>query len=91
MFWEQIGKMMEMHVNDMLVKLRVIKDYVEHLGEMFDILRKYWMCLNPFKYAFGVNSGKFLGLMVNQWGVKANPDKIQAFLDMQSPIRIKQV
>ena len=44
---------------------------------MFKILRKYQLKLNPLKFAFGVNSGKFLGFMVNQQGIEANPEKIK--------------
>ena len=40
------------------------------------------MKLNPLKYAFGVGSGKFLGFIVNQQGIEANPEKIKAFLQM---------
>lgn len=82
---------MEVYVDDMLVQSRVAKDHVRHLREMFDILKKYQMPLNPLKCAFGMRSGKFLGFMVNQRGIEANPDKIQALLDMQSPTKIKQV
>ena len=46
---------------------------------------------NPSKCAFGVSSGKFLGFMVSQRGIEANPDKIQAILDMEPPKNIKEV
>nr|XP_016474347.1 PREDICTED: uncharacterized mitochondrial protein AtMg00860-like [Nicotiana tabacum]XP_018631259.1 uncharacterized mitochondrial protein AtMg00860-like [Nicotiana tomentosiformis] len=36
------------------------------------------MKLNPEKCAFGVGSGKFLGFMVSNRGIKINPDKIEA-------------
>ena len=49
------------------------------------------MRLNPKKCAFGVTSGKFLGFMVQQRGVKANPDKICAVLKMKSPSTVKEV
>ena len=49
------------------------------------------MKLNPNKCAFGVSSGKFLGFMVSQRGIEANPDKIQAILDMEPPKNIKEV
>ena len=48
------------------------------------------MKLNPNKCMFGVSSGKFLGFMVSQWGIKANPNKIQAILDMEPPKSIKE-
>ena len=76
MFKEQIGKIMEVYVNDMLVKSKVTSDHIAHLADMFKILHAYRMKLNPLKCAFGVASEKFLGFMVNQRGIEANPEKI---------------
>ena len=69
----------------MLVKSQLASQHVLDLDEMFNVLRKYKMKLNPAKCAFGVSSGKFLGFMVNEREIEANPEKIQALLDMQSP------
>ena len=66
MFKNLIGKMMKVYIDDMLVKSKVARDHMEHLGQMFSILKKYQMKLNPLKCAFRVGSGKFLGFMVNQ-------------------------
>ena len=41
------------------------------------------MKLNPEKCAFGVTAGKFLGFMVSQRGIKANPDKIRALRNVK--------
>ena len=49
------------------------------------------MKLNPSKCAFGVSLGKFLGFMVSYREIEANPDKIQAILDMKPPQSIKEV
>ena len=49
------------------------------------------MKFNPLKYVFGVGLGKFLGFMINQPGIKANPKKIQALLDMSLPQKPKEV
>ena len=49
------------------------------------------MKLNPLKYAFGVGSRKFLGLMVNQQGIEDNPVKIKALLEISSPKKPKEV
>ncbi|XP_074356100.1 uncharacterized protein LOC141695782 [Apium graveolens] len=58
---------------------------------MFNILRRFRMKLNPQKCVFGVESGKFLGFIVNHRGIEANPAKIKALLDMKSPTNVKQV
>ena len=49
------------------------------------------MKLNPSKCAFGVSSGKLLGFMVSQIGIKANPKKVQAILNMTSLKTVKEV
>ena len=49
------------------------------------------MKLNPSKCAFGVASEKFLGFMVSQRGIEANPEKVQAILNMTSPKTVKEV
>ena len=67
-------------MDKILVKSKIAGDHIEHLIQMFNILQKYWMKLNPLKYAFGVVLGKFLGFTINQHGIKANPKKINAFL-----------
>ena len=80
---------MEVYVDDMLVKSKVSSDHITHLADMFKILRRYHMKLNLLKCTFGVAFGKFLGFMVNQRGIEANPEKIQALLDIQSLSKTK--
>ena len=75
MFKELIKKTMEVYVDDMLVKSRMAGAHIEHLGQMFKILRKYQIKLNPLKCAFEVSSGKFMGFMVNQQRKEANPER----------------
>ena len=91
MFKDMIGRSMEVYVDDMLVKSKIVGDYVKPLKQMFNILRKYQMKLNPLKCALGVRSGKFLGFMVNQHRIEANPEKIMALLEMSSPKKPKEV
>ena len=85
MFKDLIGKSMEAYMDDMLVKSKTLGDHIEHLNQMFSILQKYQMKFNPLKCAFGVESGKFLGIMINQHGIEVNPEKINALLEMSSP------
>ena len=91
MFKDLICEMMEVYVDDMLFKSKVAEDHIKHLGQMFGILRKYQMKLNPLKCAFGVGSGKFLGFMVNQRRIEAKPEKINALLEISLPKKSKEV
>jgi len=38
-----------------------------------------------------VRGGKFLGFMLINRGIEANPDKYEAMLKMRSPINLKEV
>ena len=64
MFAKQLGKIMEVYIEDMGVKSKQAAQHVENLAEIFAILRHYTMKLNPSKRSFGVSSGKFLGHVV---------------------------
>ena len=91
MFQKQIGTTMEVYIDDMLVKSIMDELHIAHLSEAFQILREYNMKLNPAKCGFGVSAEKFLGFIVNNRGIEANPDKIKVVLDMPSPSGIKEV
>ncbi|KAL0440518.1 UNVERIFIED_CONTAM: Pro-Pol polyprotein [Sesamum latifolium] len=84
-FRPQIGRNVEVYVDDMLVKSKKAADHVKDLEETFSVLRKYKLKLKPAKCAFGVQGGRFLGFMVTQRGIEANPLKIKAIIDMKAP------
>lgn len=72
-FQKQIGTTMEVYIDNMLVKSLKTELQIQHLAESFQILKEYKMKLNPVKCAFGVSAGKFLGFIINNRGIKANP------------------
>ncbi|KAL0411345.1 UNVERIFIED_CONTAM: hypothetical protein Slati_3724200 [Sesamum latifolium] len=84
-FHPQIGRNVEVYVDDMLVKSKEAGDHVVDLEETFSILRKYRLKLNPAKCMFRVRQGRFLGFMVTQRGIEPNHLKIKAILDMKAP------
>ncbi|CAL8150709.1 unnamed protein product [Prunus armeniaca] len=90
-FAKHIGSIMEVYVDDMLVKNRTAVGHLENLALMFGILKDYRMKLNPTKCAFSVSSGKFLEFMISQRGIEANPEKIKAIIDMEKPKTQKDI
>ena len=91
MFVHQIGRNVQVYVDDMLVKSLRKDNHLDNLRETFDTLRSYNMKLNPNKCAFGVMAGKFLGFMVSQRGIEVNPEKIRAIMELEPPITVKEV
>ena len=59
------------------------------LEELFVTISKYRLKLNPEKCVFGVEAGKFLGFMLTERGIEANPDKCA--VAMRIPTSVKEV
>ncbi|XP_019086824.1 PREDICTED: uncharacterized protein LOC109127059 [Camelina sativa] len=91
MFAEQLGRTMEVYIDDMLVKSQRAKDHITHLRQCFDTLNKYGMKLNPAKCTFAVKSGEFLGYLVTRRGIEANPKQIKAIIDLPLPKNAREV
>ena len=75
-FAKQLGRNMEAYVDDMMVKSTSMAHHIDDLQENFAILREHNMRLNPSKCTFGVSSDKFLGFIISQRRIEANPEKI---------------
>ena len=82
---------MEAYIDDMLVKSKERLDHAKHLQEAFKLLRRYDMKLNPLKCAFRVNADKFLGFMVTQREIEANPIQLKIIMDSQTPTSKKRI
>ena len=91
MFTHQIGRNVQVYVDDMLVKSLCENNHLDDFRETFDTLRSYNMKLNPSKCVFGVIAGKFLGFTVSQRGIEVNPEKVQAIIELGSPKTVKEV
>jgi hypothetical protein len=82
---------MEACVDDVVVKTRDYDSFIPDLEETFNSLRSFRWKLIPTKCVFGVPSGKLLGFIVSHRGIEANPEKINAIMDMEAPTSIKDV
>ena len=89
MFKDQLGKTVEVYIDDMLIKSRKAEDHLAHMEQVFEVLNRYEMKLNPDKCTFGDLAGKFLGHLVTSCRIEANPDQIQAIIDIQAPTNLK--
>jgi hypothetical protein len=88
-FGDLIRDMIEIYINDIVVKTKRGSTLVEDLTLVFDKLQATRTKLNPEKCVFGVSAGKLLGFLVSHWGIEANLEKIKAIETMRPPARIK--
>ena len=91
MFESLLGKNIEIYINDMVIKSKVVSEHLGDLRGIFEILRSYKLRLNASKCSFGVGSGKFLGYIVTHKGIEVNPDQIKAINNLQTPQNPKEV
>ena len=78
MFESQLSKNIEVYIDDMVVKSKVMAEHVGDHGSVFKVLRKHKLHLNASKCSFSVSLGKFLGYMLTHHGIEVNPNQIKA-------------
>ncbi|XP_072071902.1 uncharacterized protein [Arachis hypogaea] len=79
-FANHIGKMMEVYVDDMLVKTQREETLLSDLTEVFNTMRKHWIRLNPAKYTFAVEAALLAGLKLAR---QVRDQKLTIFSDSQ--------
>ena len=91
MFELQLGKNIEVYIDNKVVKSKVVSEHVGDLVNIFEILREHKLRLNASKCSIGVGSGKFLGYMVTYRGIEVNPNQVKAINSLQPPQNPKEV
>ena len=91
MFEPQLGKNIEIYIDDMVVKSKLESEHVKDLENIFEILRRHKLRLNASKCFFGVGSRKFLGYMVTHRRIEVNLDQIREINNLQPPRNPKEV
>ena len=77
MFTKQLGRIIEVYIDDMVIKSKEADQHLRDIDECFQVLWHYKMRLNPTKCAFGVSSRQFLGHIVTKRGIEANPTQLE--------------
>ena len=85
LFHDMIHKEVEVYIDDMIAKSYPVEDRIIHLQKLFERLRKFKLRLNPNKCTFGVRSGKLLGFIVSQRGIKVDHYKVKSIQEIPSP------
>ena len=72
MFEPQLGKNVEVYIDDMVVRSKLVSEHETDLISIFEILREHKLRLNASKCSFGVGSRKFFRYMVTHRGIEVN-------------------
>jgi hypothetical protein len=90
-FGDLIRDLVEVYVDDIVVKVKSCASLLDNLALVFERLRLTRTKLNSDKCVFGVTAGKLLGFLVSCHGIEANLEKIRTIKAMWPPVRIKDV
>src|SRR5256886_3233891 len=90
-FRPYIRKTVECYVDDIVVKSRHQADHLTDLREVFDVMRRHQLKMNPTKSFLGVSTGKFLGFVINSKGTSLDPEKLKAIQDIPPPRSLREL
>jgi hypothetical protein len=68
-FHELLGVLMEVYIDDIVIKSASFEGHLANLRVVFERMRKYNLKMNPLKCAFGISAGRFLGFVVHEKGI----------------------
>jgi hypothetical protein len=65
-YHDLIGKLVEIYIDNIVVKSTSIGRHLGDLREVFERTRRFGLKMNPKKCALGVSAGQFLGFLVHE-------------------------
>ncbi|KAK1646488.1 hypothetical protein QYE76_064293 [Lolium multiflorum] len=90
-FHDLIGKLVEIYIDDVVVKSVATDGHLEDLRQVLDRTRKFGLRMNPKKCAFGVTAGQFLGFLVHERGIEIGLKSQEAVRTMKPPTTKKEL
>ncbi|KAM5585178.1 hypothetical protein ABKV19_004529, partial [Rosa sericea] len=90
-FHDIIGKILEVYIDDVVVKSKQRGDHITDLRKVFERMRLHRLKMNPAKCVFGVQAGDFLGFIVHQRGIEVPEDKANAVINASPPRTKKEL
>ena len=90
-FAKEIHDFLVIYLDDLTPFSKSDQEHLKHLRQIFITCRKYGISLNPKKSLFGLEEGKLLGHIISKDGIRIDPDRIQAILQMPHPRNVKEL
>ena len=69
-FHDLIGKLVEIYIDDVVVKSKSAGGHLEDLRQVLERTRRFGLKMNPKKCAFGMSAGQFLRFLVHERGIE---------------------
>lgn len=89
--FHDIKHIVQPYLNDLLAHSLHREDHPTHLRAIFMRCRHYKIRLNPHKCVFCVQSGSLLGFIVSKAGIRVDPLKFEAIINLPPPSTLRQL
>ncbi|XP_004295616.1 PREDICTED: uncharacterized protein LOC101299459 [Fragaria vesca subsp. vesca] len=90
-FHDILGKLIEVYIDDVVVKTKTRATHVKDLQQVFTLMRLHNLKMNPTKCVFFVETSDFLGFLVHLRGIEIPKDKAQAVITASPPTTKKEL
>ena len=88
-FAKEIHDFLVIYLDDITVFSKSDNEHLDHLRRVFIKCRNFGISLNPKKSLFGLEEGKILGHIISKEGIRIDPTRIEAILNISYPRNIK--
>eukprot|EP00253_Pinus_taeda_P015200 PITA_15200 len=90
-FAKEIHDFLVVYLDELTPFSKYDQEHLKHLRQIFMTCRKYGISLNPKKSLFALEEGKILGHIISKYGIRIDPERIQAILQIPYPRNIKEL
>ena len=91
LIFHDLKSIIEVFLDDLTTHSRMRMRHSYHLRLVFERCRHYSVQLNPHKCIFCVKSGRLLGFIISKEGIRVDPLKVEAILQLSPPKNIRHL
>jgi hypothetical protein len=84
-FHDLLGKLLEVYIDDVVMKSSGFKEHLADLRVAFSRMRKYGLKMTPAKCAFAVSARKLLGFIMHEGRIQVDPKKVESIGKLAEP------
>ncbi|GFX64139.1 retrovirus-related Pol polyprotein from transposon 297 [Trichonephila clavipes] len=86
-----LGRFVSCYMDDVIITSPSFTEHVDHLNQVFTLLRDAGLTLNKDKCHFARDKLKYLGLIISKDGIKTDDNKVTAITEMKPPKNNREV
>ncbi|GFV79956.1 retrovirus-related Pol polyprotein from transposon 297 [Trichonephila clavipes] len=86
-----IGRFVSVYMDDVIITSPSFNEHLDHLNQVFTLLRDAGLTLNKDKCHFARDKLKYLGLVISKEGIETHNNKVKIITEMKPPKNSKEV